>query len=88
MHEVISVKTLDDFYILVEFENGEKRIKDIKPLIKRGGIWDILKNKSIFNNVYIVYGAVTWKDNNGNEIDICSDKLYMDSIPYNKECCY
>ncbi|MGN0594828.1 MAG: DUF2442 domain-containing protein [Hominimerdicola sp.] len=82
MHKVLKVTPLKNYCILAEFENGEKRIKDIKPLINRGGVFLSLKNIEIFNRVYVEYGAVTWKDNNGNEIDICPDKLYLDSVPY------
>ena len=39
-----------------------------------------LKDISVFNKAYIEYGAVTWKDQGGNEIDICPDKMYMDSV--------
>lgn len=84
MHEVLKVTPLENYFILVEFENGEKRISDIKPLFKKP-VFAPLKNIALFNNVYIEYGAVTWKDNNGNEVDICPDKLYMDSVPYNEK---
>ncbi len=84
MHKVVNVTPLDNYFILAEFENGEKRTRDIKPLLARGGIFEQLKNLDIFNKVYVEFGAVTWKDYNGNEIDICPDKLYMDSTPYNE----
>lgn len=83
MHEVVKVMPLENYCILAEFENGEKRIGDIKPLLERGGVFTSLKDIEIFNRVYVEYGAVTWKDHNGNEVDICPDKLYMDSKPYN-----
>lgn len=79
MHKVLNVAPLENYCILAEFENGEKRVYDIKPLLERA-VFSPLKNIELFNSVYIEYGAVTWKDYNGNEIDICSDKLYMDSM--------
>ncbi len=82
MHEVLNVIPLNNYCILVEFENGEKRIGDIEPLIKRGGVFADLRDIRIFNSVYIEYGAVTWKNKSGIEVDICPDKLYMDSVPY------
>ena len=81
MHKVTKVMPLENFCILAEFENGEKRIADIKPLFVKN-IFAPLKNIQLFNKVYVEYGAVTWKDHNGNEVDICPDKLYMDSVPY------
>ena len=81
MHKVKKVTPLSDYRVLAEFENGEKRIGDIMPLISKGGLFSALTDLRLFNSVYLEYGAVTWKDNNGNELDICPDKLYMDSIP-------
>lgn len=83
MHKAVNVTPLDNYCILVEFENGEKRIGDIKPLLSKS-VFAPLKNIGLFNKVYIDFGAVTWKDHNGNEIDICPDKLYMDSVPYDE----
>lgn len=80
MKSVISVKPLENHRLLLEFENGEKRIGDISPLLSRP-VFAFLKDAALFNSVYIEYGAVTWKDSNGMEVDICPDKLYMDSVP-------
>lgn len=79
MRKVVKVTPLKDYCILVEFENGENRIGDLKPLLEKK-IFSILKDESVFNQVYLEHGAVTWKDNNGNEIDICPDKLYNSSL--------
>lgn len=81
MRTVVNVTPLNDYCIFAEFDNGEKRIGDIKPLLDKA-VFSPLKNVILFNKVYIEYGAVTWKDGNGNEIDICPDKLYSDSVPY------
>lgn len=80
MKTVVSVQPLRDYKLLLEFDNGEKRIGDIAPLLVKP-VFAFLKDSTFFNSVYIEYGAVTWKDSNGNEVDICPDKLYMDSIP-------
>lgn len=80
MKTIISVQPLADYKLLLEFENGEKRIGDIAPLLTKP-IFAFLKDTAYFNAVYLEYGAVTWKDYNGNEIDICPDKLYIDSMP-------
>ena len=80
MHKVISVLPQEDYKMLVAFENGEQRIYNAAPLLCKP-VFMPLKDISVFNKVYIEYGAVTWKDQGGNEIDICPDKMYMDSIP-------
>lgn len=80
MKTVISVQPLENHRLLLEFDNGEKRIGDISPLLTKP-VFAFLQDMVFFNAVYLEYGAVTWKDSNGNEVDICPDKLYMDSIP-------
>ncbi len=80
MKTVISVQPLENYKLLLVFDNGEKRIGDIKPLLTKP-VFAFLEDTTYFNSVYLEYGAVTWKDYNGNEIDICPDKLYMDSLP-------
>lgn len=80
MKTVISVQPLDNYKLLLEFDNGEKRIGDISSLLVKP-VFAFLKDSTFFNSVYIEYGAVTWRDSNGHEVDICPDKLYMDSVP-------
>lgn len=80
MKTVINVKPLENYKLLVEFDNGEKRIGDVAPLLSKP-VFAFLKDYTFFNSVYIEFGAVTWKDSNGNEVDICPDKLYMGSVP-------
>lgn len=78
MHEVVRVIPLENYCILAEFENGEKRIADIKPLLVKP-TFKALENERLFKSVYVQYGAPTWKKADGYELDICPDKLYMDS---------
>ena len=80
MHKVINVSPQNNYKLLVTFENGEQRIYNAVPLLCKP-VFVPLKNTNVFNKAYIEYGAVTWKDQDGNEIDICPDKMYMDSIP-------
>lgn len=78
MHEVVKITPLENYCLLAEFENGEKRVADIKPLLVKPS-FKVLEDESFFKSVYIQYGAPTWKKANGYELDICPDKLYMDS---------
>ena len=80
MKTVISVQPLENYKLFLLFDNGEKSIGDIKQLLTKP-VFAFLEDTTYFNSVYLEYGAVTWKDYNGNEIDICPDKLYMDSLP-------
>ena len=49
----------------------EKRIKDMKPYLKKG-IFKKLKDINIFNSVEIKYGTISW----GEDLDMCADSLY------------
>lgn len=80
MKSVINVTPLDNYKLLLEFDNGERRIGDISPLLTKP-IFAFLKDDKFFKSVYIEYGAVTWKNDNGMEVDICPNKLYMDCTP-------
>ena len=83
MRSVKNVQPLPDYKLLVEFDNGEKRISDITRLLEKP-VFSFLKDPRHFDSVYIDCGAVTWKDPDGNEVDICPDKIYMDSLPINE----
>lgn len=78
MKKVINVQPLENYELMLEFDNNEKRIASIAHLLNKPA-FAFLKNIRCFNSVYIEYGAVTWKSPDGNEVDICPDKLYMDS---------
>ena len=80
MHKVIKITPKDNYRLSIQFENGERRIYNAVPLLAKP-VFSILKDTAVFRSAYIEYGAVTWKDRYGNEIDICPDKMYMDSIP-------
>ena len=54
------------------------------------GVFSMLKNKDKFNQVFINdVGNIAWNINNDidssvhweNQIDLCKDMLYMDSVP-------
>ena len=74
MREVVKVDPLEDYRLLLVFDNGEKKIKDMKPYLDKG-IFQKLKNEEVFKQVKILYGALSWN----NEIELCADSLYMSS---------
>lgn len=59
------VKPLSDYRIYVELEDGHKGIFDLKPYLERG-ILSELRDVYYFNQVGILFGAVTWL--NGQDI--------------------
>lgn len=74
--KVVGVKPLDDYKLWVRFNTDETKIFDFKPLLDEICFLP-LKDKNIFNSVYIDYGIVTWND---GEIDIATEKVYADGF--------
>ncbi|MBW8003273.1 MAG: DUF2442 domain-containing protein [Planctomycetes bacterium] len=73
---VINVKPLDNFKLLLTFENHENRIFDVKPYLSLG-IFKELNNPNIFNTVRISFDSIEWI----NSADIDPEILYRDSVP-------
>lgn len=76
MREIVKVKPLENYNLLLVFENGEKKVKDMKPYLEKG-IFKKLKDEEFFKTVKILYGAISW----AGEIEMCADSLYIDSEP-------
>lgn len=72
----IEVKALQDFLLYIEFQNGEKKIYDMKEMLKFD-YYKNLRNREIFKTV-CVYG-ITLKWCTGE--DIAPEKIYFDSVP-------
>ena len=77
MNRIIDVKALEDYKILVIYQNGEKRIKDMKPYLEKC-VFKKLKDEEFFKSVKVVYGTVSW----GEQIDLCADSIYETSEIY------
>ena len=69
-----SVKPLEDYEILLEFENGEERIFDLKPYLSLGKFFE-LKDPNKFKTVRVSFDTIEW-DNN---IDLDPEFLYEKS---------
>lgn len=83
-----SVKPIENYTLLLTFDNGE--IKKHCMADELTGVFSVLKNKDKFNQVFINdVGNIAWNiDDNidssvhwENQIDLCKDMLYMDSVP-------
>jgi len=73
---VKAVKPNPDYTITLVFTNGEVKCFDVKPYLNIG-IFQELKDMSVFNSVRPFLGSVQWQ----NGQDFCPDMLYMDSVP-------
>ena len=79
MREIIDVKPLKDYKLLLTFDNKEQKIKDMKPYLNNG-VFKKLNDINIFNSVKIAFGTISWGD-----IDMCADALYENSEKINKK---
>lgn len=77
-NKVRSINPLPNFVLAVDFENGEQKVYDIKPLLNK---WDCFKTlitvKGLFEQVKVDIGGygVSWND----DIDLSCDELYNNS---------
>jgi len=69
------VRPLDDYLLLLTFENGEKRQFDMKPYLDFGLFQD-LKDFSLFKTVRTSFDTIEWE----NEADLDPELLYQKSI--------
>lgn len=74
--KAVEVKPIENYNLLVTFDNGEKRIYDAKPLIK-GEWFGELEDINTFNSVRVAGLSVEWS---GGQ-DVCPDDLYYSSVP-------
>lgn len=68
--DVVKVQRQADHRLLLELENGERRVFDMTPLL-------VQKPCHLFTRVFVENGTVAWPGN----IDIAPETLYDGSIP-------
>lgn len=74
---VSGVRPLDNYKLLLCFNNGEAKIFDFSPLLNEPTFIPLM-DKAVFNQVYIDHGITAWNDGN---IDISPQYLYEHSVP-------
>lgn len=74
--DVIAVRPVDGFQLDLEFENGERRRFDMRPMLAMKP-WNRIATRALFERVQVGYGTVVWP----GEIDIAPETLYGDSVP-------
>lgn len=72
--KAIDVKILENYTLEILFENGEKKIFDVKPYFKFK-IFKKLEDINEFKKVKISGLSLEWE----NGADICPDELYNNS---------
>ncbi len=74
--DVQTVKPLPDYRIYVEIEDGQKGIFDLKPYLDHG-VFRELRDVHYFNQVGILFGAVTWP----RDQDVAPETLLTEMVP-------
>jgi len=69
------VRPLKGYRLKILFLDGTKGEVDASKLImsKEAGVFAALRDSSLFNKVYVEYGAVTWP----GQIDLAPDAMYQ-----------
>lgn len=74
--DVVKVEARSDYTLMLEFENGERRVFDMAPLMDKKPFVH-LKESPVFMTAFVDYGTVVWP----GEIDIAPETLYGRSHP-------
>ena len=74
--DVKSVKPLSNYRLYLEIQDGRTGIFDLRPYLNRG-VFRELRNINYFNQVGILFGAVTWP----HDQDIAPDTLLAEMQP-------
>ena len=68
------VKPLEDYNLLLKFENNEEKIFDVKPYLEIGKFQE-LKDENLFKSVKICFDSIEWD----NQLDLDPVLLYQKS---------
>ena len=72
---ITSVIPINDYNLILTFENGEKRQFDMNPFLDMG-IFRELRDITKFNSVRISFDTIEWD----NEADLDPETLYQESV--------
>lgn len=77
---VINVVPTDNYTLLIDFDNGEQAVLDMKPYLTFG-VFKNLQNPTLFKQVRVVFDTVEWPS--GIDIDPefvyanCQKKMFV-----------
>lgn len=71
--KIQSVKAIDAYILVIEFDNEQKKAYDIRPLLKKE-MFAPLRNEALFKTVQVEQGgyAIIWS----NDLDISEHELW------------
>lgn len=73
--KILNVKAIEEYKLLLEFENGEEKIFDMEKYLNNK-FYHRLKDRRYFENVRSIGNTIEWK----NGEDVAPENLYYDSI--------
>lgn len=88
--KIIGVTPNNDFTLTLDFDNGERRLLDVKPLLAEGTVFAPFRRIEDFKRVYLdTQHSVAWDIDPAidsetvwnNKVDLCPDSCYIDSVP-------
>jgi hypothetical protein len=71
---VKNVKPIENYCLILWFENGEQKLFDLKPYLNKG-IFHQLQNLALFASARVVAGSIEWS----NGLDLSYDTLYLEA---------
>ena len=76
-YDVVSAEYKGDYRILLTFENGKSGIVDFVQFIKKGGVFEKLRDLSYFQQFSInkELGILCWH----NQVDVAPEVLYSEA---------
>ncbi|MBQ9081994.1 MAG: DUF2442 domain-containing protein [Clostridia bacterium] len=89
---IVAVSPNDHFTLTLTFDNGERRLYDVAPLLQSDTVFAPFRDPENFRRVYLDEDhCVSWdidptvdsKTVWSNKVDLCPDTCYVDSIPVN-----
>lgn len=76
---VVSAKPLENYELLIGFENNEQKIFDLKPYLEIGKFRE-LKDENMFRSVKVRFDSIEWD----NMLDLDPELLYKNGIKIGK----
>ena len=87
---IASVSAADDYTLVLDFDNGERRVFDCKRFFTPGSVFESIRSPTAFERVFLdECGNVAWDVDPAvdssvhwdNRIDLCKDSCYLNSVP-------
>lgn len=70
-HGVTSVVPVENHKLIIGFDNGERRVFDVSPLLDQGRFRDLIPTE-VFRTAHVDFDTVAW----GNGLDLDPEYLY------------